>query len=803
MFKNYLKIALRNIFKYKAYSFINIIGLSIGITACILILLFVNDELSFDKQNINSDKIYRVHTYGLLSGREINMAISPPPLGQALVKEFPEVVAFTRMMPNRNMLIRYKNNVFIEQNIFWADSGTFKVFTVPFLRGNADKALAEPHTVVLTEKLSKKYFGDEDPMDKIMNFEDGTPYTVRGVVADCPPNAHWHYDMFASFSSLGMANNDMWLNNNVYTYVLLKDNFSIKNIEDKIESFTEKHVSKNMVEIFGTTYKKMKAAGMRYEFAFQPLTDIHLNSHLDYEIEPNSDIKYVYIFSLIAIFILVLACINFMNLSTARASLRIKEVGVRKVLGSNKKQLITQFLFESMLITAIAILIAIVFSEMLLPLFNSISGKSLHSGYFSNYEAIPAIIFTVLFLGLLAGGYPAFFLSSFSPAVVLSSKLNIFKRSWVRSMLVVFQFTISIILLIGTFIVYSQMRYMQNKKLGFDKDHVLVIQRAWGLENNTNAFKEELLKNSGIVSVSNSDNLPGGVFGQTVFRTPGDDSKQNIFAAMSTDYDFAKTMGLELTEGRYFSRDFPADTMNVVINETAARLLGYKDPLGRLVQQIGNTDDSRNKSKIIGVLRDFHYESLHQKIRPLLIFLNKNQTAFLPVRISSNDFSADIELVKKLWKKFVPDKPLEYYFLNENFERLYRAEIKTGQIFTTFALISILIACLGLLGLASFTAERRTKEIGIRKVMGATTGRIIFLLSKEFIKWVLIANIIAWPLAYYFMNNWLQAFAYKINISIWIFPAAGFVAFLVALVTVSTQTLKASLSNPANALKYE
>ncbi len=803
MFRNYLKIALRNIFKYKAYSFINIIGLSIGIAACILILLFVNDELSFDRNNINSDRIFRVHTDGQLSGREINIALSPPPLGEALTKEFPEVLAYTRLMPNRNMLIRYKNNVFVENNFFWADSGTFKVFTIPFLKGNPDKALAEPHTVVLTESLAKKYFGNEDPMDKIMNFEDGTPYTVRGVVKDCPPNAHWHYDMFASMSSIGLANNDMWFNNSFFTYVLLNSKSSVHSLESKIEAFTKNKISKNIFEIFGTTYERMRASGMKYEFSFQPLTDIHLKSHLDYEIEPNSDIKYVYIFSFIALFILVLACINFMNLSTARASLRTKEVGVRKVLGSNKKQLITQFLFESMLITGIAVIIAVVLSEILLPLFNLLAGKSLHTGYFNNFEAIPAVIFTILFLGLLAGGYPAFFLSSFRPAVVLSSKLNIFKRSWLRSILVVFQFAISIILLIGTFIVYSQMQFIQNKKLGFDKEHVLVIQRAWALENNTKAFKEELLKNSGIISASNSDNLPGEMFGQSVFRGSGDAAKQDIFAAMSTDYDYAKTMGLELSEGRYFSREFPADTMKVIINQAAAGLLGYNDPIGKSISRVGSTDSTRNKFTIIGVLKDFHFESLHQKIRPLLIFLNRNQTAFLPVRVSSSDIAGNIALIKKLWKKFVPDKPLEYYFLNDRFDQLYRAEIKTGQIFTTFAVISILIACLGLLGLASFTAERRTKEIGIRKVMGATTGRIVFLLSKEFIKWVLIANIIAWPVAYYFMDNWLQSFAYRINISIWIFPAAGLVAFIVALVTVSTQTLKASLSNPVNALKYE
>ena len=803
MFRNYLKVAFRNIFKYKVYSFINIIGLSVGIAACILILLFVNDELSFDKNNVNYDKIYRVHTNASLSGREINIALSPQPLGKALMKDFPEVTAFTRLMPSRNMLIRYKHNVFIETNFFWADSGTFKVFTIPFIKGNPDKALSEPHTVVLTESLAKKYFGDEDPMDKVMNFEDWTPYTVRGVVKDCPQNAHWHYDMFASMSSLGIDSTEQWLGNNLYTYILLNKAASINNLKAKLGDFTSKHVSKNIFEIFGVTYDQMMKAGDKYEFEFQPLTDIHLKSHIDYEIEPNSDIKYVYIFSMIAIFILILACINFMNLATARASLRTKEVGVRKVLGSNKKQLIIQFLFESILLSGFAVIIAVVLSEMLLPLFNTITGRHLETAYLSNFEAIPAVIFSILIIGFLAGSYPAFFLSSFKPAAVLGSKVSIFKNSWLRSGLVVFQFAISIILIIGTLIVYLQMRYIQNIKLGFDKDHILVIQRAWALENQAKTFKDELVKNTSIVSASNSDNMPGQLFSQNLYRTEGADTKQHIVAVMAADYDYARTMGIEISQGRYFSRDYPSDTMSVVINETAAKIMGIKDPIGKRIISVGNPDPARSTFTIIGIMKDFHYESLHQKIRPLIMLLNRGQTAFLPIRLRTADFSGSISLIEKLWKKFVPDKPIEFYFLNDNFDQLYRAEHKTSQIFTTFSIISIFIACLGLLGLASFTAERRTKEIGIRKVMGASTTGIIFLLSKEFIKWVLIANIIAWPIAFYIMTNWLEDFAYRINFPYWILFASALIAMFIAIITVISQALKAANSNPVNSLKYE
>lgn len=804
MLKNYLKIALRNLLKFKIYSFINVIGLSIGIAACMMILLYIDDELSYDKFNKKADQIYRVHTIGKLAGNEINISVSPPPLGETLVQDYPEVLQSTRLMPNKTMLIRYKDNVFNESRFFWADSTLFDVFTIPFVKGNPKTALAQPHTVVITESLAKKYFGSEDPMNKIMSFEDGTPYTVKGVVKDCPPNAHFQYDIFASISSLGMGKNLNWFNNSFYTYIIVKEGTSIPNLQSKLKKFAAKYAGPDLTKIFGVTYDDFKKTGNNYEFILQPLTGIHLHSHLDYELEANSDIKYIYIFSIIALFILIIACINFMNLSTARSMMRSKEVGIRKVLGSNKSQLIKQFLAESVLLTFLATLLAIVLVEVLLPSFGRLAGKQLHASFFDNIFIIPALLLAVLIVGLLAGSYPALYLSSFKPVVVLKGKLNGAGGSWMRNGLVVFQFSISIILFICTFVVYGQLKYVQEKNLGFNKDHVLVVQRAWALENKAATFKNELLNNSNILSASNTDNVPGRLFGQTVFRPENSPTQQQyILAVMSTDYDFAKTLGLKFVDGRFFSKEISTDTLAVVLNESAVKSLGLKDPINKKILYPGNNPQETIAYTVIGVLKDFNYESLHQKIRPLAILLNTRQTAYLPIRIRPNDVAGTVSFVQGEWKKFVPNKPFEYFFLDDDFNSLYRSEQKTGEIFTAFSVLAIFIACLGLFGLAAFTAERRTKEIGIRKVLGASIPTVVFLLSKEFTKWILIANIIAWPIAFYFMSNWLENFAYRININPAIFVIAGLLALLIALITVSYQAIKVAVANPVRALRTE
>ena len=800
MLKNYLKIAFRNLLKYKAYSFINIFGLAVGITACIMILLFVNDELSYDKYNVKADRTYRLNTRAVIQGREIKMAVSPAPAGPTFVQDFPEVVHYARLLPSSNMLIRYKNNVFNETRFFWSDSTLFDVFTIPFIEGNPKSALNQPHTVVLTESLAKKYFGNEDPINKIMNFEDGTPYTVSAVVKDCPPNSHFHYDIFASMASIKAGQSNFWLNNNLYTYIVLKKGASVSKLQAKLPALVKKYAGPQIYKGLGIAFDKWEKRGNAFEFFLQPLTSIHLNSHLSDELEANSDIKYIYIFSIIAFFILLIACINFMNLSTARSITRSKEVGVRKVLGSKKSQLIKQFLIESFLLTFVAVLIAVILVEFFLPLFDNIADKNLHTNYFHSLFAIPALFITLIIVGLISGSYPAFFLSSFQPSKILKGQAAGTKGSWLRSGLVIFQFSISIILLIGTMIIYNQMKYIQEANLGFNKENVLVIQRAWALGTHTGTFKNELLKNPHILNASNTNDLPGRQYSTTVFKLENAPvSQQYLMELITTDENYARTMDIEIAKGRYFSKENPADSNAVVINESAAKTLSLTDPIGKRIIFAGQN----LTCTIIGVVKDFHLASLHEKIGPLVIYPRRGLTAYLPIRISSNNMSQTISLIKDEWKKFVPDKPFEYFFLDEDLNRLYNSEQKTGEILTSFSLLAIFIACMGLFGLAAFTTERRTKEIGIRKVLGASVLGVIFILSKDFTKWVLLSNIIAWPVAYYFMNKWLQDFAYRIEINWLLFIIAGLLTLVIALLTISIQSIRAAMANPVKSLRYE
>lgn len=800
MLKNYFHIALRNLKKYKAFSLINIIGLAIGVACCILISIFVIDELSYDKFNNNAVQKYRVYIKASIEGREMTSAVTPPPLGAALVRELPDVIKYTRVFFTPNMLIRYKNNVFNETRFFWADSSLFNVFSISFIKGNPKAALNEPHTVVLTESLAKKYFGNENPIDKIMNFEDGTPYIVKGVIRDCSPNTHFHYDMFASMASIELGKSEFWFNDVLYTYVVLKKGASPSLVEAKIPAIIKKYGSTQLYQALGISMDDWLKKGNTYKILLQPLTSIHLNSHLENEIEPNSDMQYVYIFSIIALFILLIACINFMNLSTARSIMRSKEVGIRKVLGSNKTQLVRQFLIESFLLTFVALIIAIALAELLLPLFEQLSGKQLHSGYLFNIYTIPLLLITILVVGAIAGSYPAFFLSSFQPAEVLKGKVIVTKGNWLRSGLVVFQFSISIMLFIGTFIVYTQLQYIQNKKLGFDKNQILVIKRAWALENHSQAFKEELLKNPHIFFSSGTNDVPGQTFSQSLLKLENSPSnKQSLIAVMFTDYDFIKTLGIKLQSGRFFSMDYPSDSLSVVINERAAQILNLKDPIGKILNYPG----INLHYKIIGVVNDFNFESLHQKVRPLVIRLNTGQATYLPIKLSSNDIERTVTFIKEEWKKFVPNKPFEYYFLDDELSKLYISEQKTMQLISVFSVIAIFLASLGLFGLAANTAERKTKEIGIRKALGATVFSVIILLSKEFTKWVIIANIIAWPIAYYLMHNWLKNFAYRNEINWMVFVLSGTIALIIALATVSMHAIKAALANPIKSLRYE
>ncbi len=821
MLLNYLKIALRNLFRQKTYTFINIFGLAIGMACFLLILLWVMDELSFDDHYQNTEQIYRVAAKGMIGNQEINQAVTSSLMAETLVEEYPEVLHATRLHHTPNMLVRYGEKVFNETHFMWVDSNFFDVFSLALLHGNPETALKDDHTVVMTEETALKYF--ENPAEaigKIVNYEDGTPYRVSGILENAPRNAHFHYGMLSPLSSWEWeGRRQFWLNHYMHTYIMLQEGTDSKHLEAKFPVFIRKYVAPHIQRGLNMSLEEFQASGGSLEYYLQPVVDIHLYSHIGQELEPNSDIKYVYIFSLIAIFILFIACINFMNLCTAKSSGRSKEVGMRKVLGSTRYKLIKQFLIESTLLSVAAILVSVLLIALLLPYFNNIAGKQLEIANFEYWLVLPALFVIAIIVGIFAGAYPAFYLSSFQPVAVLkgSKAGGISGKTSLRSALVVFQFAISIALFISTMIIYNQTRYIQNKRLGFNKENVLVIKRGWAigqkpdgtlietLPNETiiDAFKHDLLQNPQIISAAGVSSLPGKSFNNGVFVPEGASrEEQHPLNFVLGDYDLAKTLNLKLTEGRFYSRDMPSDTADaIVINEATGRTLGYKKPyVGKRIGFPGNTEFYLN---IIGVVEDFHYESLHKPIAPLLIGLQTLNRTYLAVHIHPHNVPETIAYIEKIWYDYIPYKPFGYYFLDDDYDSLYRAEQRIGQLFTVFSALAILIACLGLFGLASFTTEQRTKEIGVRKALGASVTNIIVKLSQEFTKWVLAANLIAWPAAWYFMRSWLQEFAYRIEMQPWPFIVAGAVALGIALLTISYQSIKAALANPVDALRYE
>ncbi len=807
MLLNYLKIAFRNLKKNKGYSFINIFGLAVGIACCILILLYIQNELSYDKYNKNYDQIYRVRLEARITNNELNSAPSCAPCGPAFTSEIPEVLNYTRIRNYGFPVVRYKDKAFSEEKFYWVDSTFFDIFTVKFIEGNPKTALTQPNTVVITESIAKKYFGSEDPMGKILNADKRRDYLVTGVVKNFPANSTFHPDFLGSLTSYGVQKDLNWLSNNYYTYILVRKGTNLKDLDKKIYDVSKSHIGPQLQKIIGVTYDQLLKGGSKYKYVLQPLADIHLKSHLDHEIEPNSDIIYIYIFSIIAFAILLIACINFTNLSTAKSSSRAKEVGIRKTLGSNQALLIRQFLTETILMSSIAMLFALLLVELFLPTFNLIANKHLSLHIFNNFYSIPLLILFVLFVGFIAGSYPAFVLSSVIPVKVLRGKLqNSTNKSLLRNTLVILQFSISIILIVGTFIVESQLSYIQNKKLGFNRNQILLIKKTDDIGKDIQSFKRDVSQINGVSDVSNSTTIPGENFGDTAYKLEGANSVEvHDIKVLFSDYDFVNTYQIKMKEGRFFSKDFANDTMAVVLNEEAVKAFGLKNPVGKNIVRIGQSPIESKRFRIIGIAKNFNFESLHQQIEPLILglFRPADFGKFVSVRFSPQNTKSTIESISNVWHKYAGNQAFEYSFFNDDFARLYASDQRTGQIFSVFSVIAIFIACLGLLGLAAYTAEQRTKEIGIRKVLGATVSEIIFMLTKEFTKWVLIANIIAWPISYFFMNGWLENFAYRINISLWIFVLSGVSALFIAVVTVSYQAIRAAMANPIKSLRYE
>ncbi len=812
MIRNYFTIALRNFRKHKFFGFINVTGLSIGIACALLITLFVIDELGYDTYNKNGDRIYRLISHIKFGGNDAHYAVCPAPLAGAIRDEIPEIEDATRFRSWGTFLVKKDKENYKEFNAIWSDPDVFHIFTIPLLKGNLNLVLREPNTMVISQSAARKYFGDADPMNKTLMLNGTMLYTITGVFKDIPHNSHFHFDMMLAMSGLDESKNNSWLSNNFQTYYLLKKGADPAAIAKKINALTYKYAAPQVIAFTGKTIDELISQGTIFEEVPQPLSDIHLHSNALVEFEANGDIRYVYIFSAVVIFILLLAIINFVNLSTARSADRAREVGIRKVMGSEKRFLIFQFLAESVLVTLLAVLIGLVLANLLMPFFNTLSGKTLQIPNSSPVFWLLMILLGV-FIGIFAGIYPAMVLSSFKPITMLSGKIASGSRSgWIRSILVIFQFTISTILILGTLTVYNQMNFIRHFKLGYNKDQVITVESGSISASQAKSYRDEVLKDPALVSATLSGYLPVSNTNRsnTTFWKKGDrspDASVNM-QTWPVDHDYIKTLGMNIIAGRDFSKDFPSDSAAIILNERAARLFGFKNPVGEEVQVFDGTPDNsldENKVKtyhIIGVVQDFNWESLHENIGSLSMYLGDSYD-LMSFRFNPAETKRALKVMESKWKELNPDYPFEYKFMDQNFARMYEAESRTGRIITAFAVLAILIACLGLFALAAFMTEQRSKEIGIRKVMGASERNIIFIFSRDFTGLVLIAFLISLPVALYGINIWLRGFVYKQHPGILLFTCVGIGVLLIAWLTVAFQSLRAASANPVDSLRSE
>jgi putative ABC transport system permease protein len=784
MFINYLKIALRNIKRYKGYSIINISGLAIGMAACIFILLWVQDEISYDRFHKNSDQIFRVVHYSDYAGNELHVALTPGPLSQAMKQELPEVIKATSFDFAGGML-SYKEKSFNYVEAACVEPDFFDIFSFPLIQGDAELAVSDQNSIIITRQLAARIFGDEDPLGKVLTFNKKYDYKVTGIMENIPRHSHLQFECIIPFKKLadfGRSVNE-WKPNAFYTYIMLRKGVSENKFNEKIKNF-----------------KRIHYADCRDYLYVQPLTKIHLYSNFSYAISGHGDIKYVIIFSLVAGFILLIACINFMNLTTALSGTRAKEVGLRKVVGATRKTLISQFLGESVFMAFLALIIAILLVSSLLPYYNELTAKEL-SLFSQGIFSLSSLLIIILAIGVIAGSYPAFMLSSFQPIKVLKGVLPAnLKSLHLRKILVVIQFGLSIFLMISNLVISSQLKYIQSKKLGFEKEHLFYATIPFEYETIYNALKNELLKWADITHVTRMQNFPTSdhvnSYSNLSWEGKNPDDRY-LFCIHDADYDMFETFGMTMSEGRSFSRLFPTDTSAYVLNEKAVDIMGIRNPIGKMFSQGGRT------GKIIGVVKNFHFKSLKNEIEPLVFRLPINHARRIFIKISSNDILRTMGHIETTWKNFVPGSQAEFGFLEDAYDMLYRSEKRMGKLVGYFASLAIFISCLGLFGLASFMIERRTKEIGIRKVLGASVPGIVRFLSNEFIILVAISNVIAWPLAYCGAKKWLQNFAYHIDLSWLYFVIAGLLALLIVVVVVSFQSLKVAVTNPVESLRYE
>ena len=808
MLYNYLKIAYRSLLKYKFISFINISGLAIGFTCCLLIVAYILNEISYDRSNPKAEQIYRV-TRSFHSDKgvvSLHLSSVAPPFGPLLVNDFPDIKKMTRLLNLGTTAMKYEDKNFNEANVFAADENFFSFFNVDVIKGDSKSALTDPASIMLSEDVAKKYFGSQDPVNKIVRLYNQFNLKVTGVYKSFPLNSHIHPRLLLSFNSLknpdiyGEENlRSNWGNNAFPTYIMLPDKYPVASLEKQLPGFIDKHLTKE--------YGNPKPSNFT-TLSLQKLTDIHLRSHLDDETEANGDIKRVYIFSAIALFILLIACINYMNLATSRSVLRAKEIGIRKVSGARKGELMLQFLTESVMITLFALAIAVVLTWACFPLMNKLTGVEMKLNSLLKWHILVPVLIVPILVGICAGLYPALFMSSFQPVKTLKGFLKVGGGSVsFRKVLVVTQFSISIVLIISTAVVFQQLNYIQKANLGYQKEHVISMNSDPALNNTYESFRQQLLQYPGIEAVGRSSRSPTGrlldshgagtVEGDTTRPTASD------IKYVMADNQFIPTYKIKMIAGRNFSKDFGTDSSSYILNETAARNMGWRNP----AEAVGKTMSyGGDKGPIIGVMHDFHFESMHQKIVPLLLCTASDRPGLysdLSIRISGKNIGTTLAYLEKTYKKFVPETPFQYNFLDERFQMLYDSETRQGSIFAVFAGIAIFIACLGLFGLSAFAITQRMKEIGVRKVLGASISSIVQLLSKDFLKLVGVAALIAFPVAWYAMYNWLEDFAYRVTIAWWIFLLAGIIAALIAVITISLQAIKAALANPVKSLRSE
>jgi putative ABC transport system permease protein len=796
----------RALSRQRTYVVLNILGLSIGMACSFIIALFIMNELSYDNYHDKKDQIYRLILNGKIGGQELKVTSTASPIGPTMKNEFPEVVDFLRLNGRGKIVVRHEDRFFTEDDFIEADSSFFNFFSIGLLRGEKDKVLNAPHTVVLSETTAKKIFGESDPIDQMLRIGNDTiKYRVTGVMNDVPEKTHFKASMIGSFMTNRRSSQSQWLSNSFSTYLLLHPQSDANAFDVRIKDMIVKYVGPELLQYMGVTMDEFYAQGNKYTLLMQPMKDIHLDPSVMQDFKPANDPKYLWIFGSVGILILLIAAINFMNLSTAQAGKRAKEVGIKKVVGSSRGFLISQFLVETIMLAFVSLILALAVTQMALPYFDELLDTKLYIGFFERWYIIPGLLFITVFIGFLAGSYPAFYLSSFNPYEVLKGKLRSSTASIkLRSVLVVLQFTISIVLIIATIIMFRQINYMLNKDLGFNKEHVVVLNNASAIGGKMQAFKEDVKSLTGVISIASSTAVPGHNNNNNGYRIKG---REEGFLLQTNwvDFDYFETYGFQLADGRFFDKSFSTDKDACLINERAARDFLLTEPLeARFVEGDPSTDEVY-EMPIIGLVKDFHYESLRNDIMPY-VFRFKNEDirwGYISIRLSPQASSDIISRIENVWASYTGNEPMQHFFMEKDFERMYKEEKQNGQLSILFTILGIMIASLGLYGLTSFTVISRTKEIGVRKTFGASITDIWYLISKEIIILLTISTVLAWPLVYWVADIWLRNYHYRIDLRLTDFIAGFLIALAIALLTTSYRTILAASSNPSISLRYE